>query len=241
MHDTAEPEKIPAADLFILARILHDWPDAECAQLLALVASKLHPGGAVLICEMLLDDDRMGPVPALMQSLNMLVSEPTALNVSWPTGAPTVCTTRRHNAGLAGLQPLSPSSTRISTHACCWVPASVMLRWLLIDRYRRMAGSAAWRNIKRCLRRRDLAPFRPSARAATWMRCWRTSCRTDNVVDRSERAMIIMRIAGSLCTHSCNAQDYTSCHAMHSAACRVLDIYDAQDICRCACVFPHCS
>lgn len=43
-------------------------------RLLQTVKSKLTPsGGAVLIAEMLLDDDGTGPAPALLQSLNMLV------------------------------------------------------------------------------------------------------------------------------------------------------------------------
>lgn len=39
----------------------------RCRQVLALVHSKLAPGGVVLVCEMLLDPDGLGPLPALLQ------------------------------------------------------------------------------------------------------------------------------------------------------------------------------
>ena len=66
-------DELPRASLYALGRILHDWPDARCAELLRRVHAALEPGGAVLIAEKLLDDDRCGPASACMQSLNMLV------------------------------------------------------------------------------------------------------------------------------------------------------------------------
>ena len=66
-------DELPRASLYALGRILHDWPDARCAGLLRRVHAALEPGGAVLIAEKLLDDDRCGPARACMQSLNMLV------------------------------------------------------------------------------------------------------------------------------------------------------------------------
>jgi O-methyltransferase domain len=68
-----EPQLVPAGDLFILSRIIHDWDEAHVRQLLGLVHHKLPLGGAVLICEMLLDDSGLGPPNALLQSLSMLV------------------------------------------------------------------------------------------------------------------------------------------------------------------------
>ncbi|MCO5351722.1 MAG: acetylserotonin O-methyltransferase [Bryobacteraceae bacterium] len=66
-------DPLPTADLYCLGRILHDWSDAKIQRLLARIYDALPPGGGVLIAETLLDDDRSGPVPAQMQSLNMLV------------------------------------------------------------------------------------------------------------------------------------------------------------------------
>lgn len=66
-------DPLPPADLYALGRILHDWPDEKILMLLRRIHAALPPGGGLLIAETLLDDDGLGPVPALMQSLNMLV------------------------------------------------------------------------------------------------------------------------------------------------------------------------
>ncbi|KAG2454839.1 hypothetical protein HYH02_000671 [Chlamydomonas schloesseri] len=68
-----ESDKLPQqVDLVVLSRILHDWDAPRCAQLLALAHGLLRPGGAVLLAEMLLQPDRLGPPAALLQDLNML-------------------------------------------------------------------------------------------------------------------------------------------------------------------------
>jgi acetylserotonin N-methyltransferase len=66
-------DPLPAADLFTLGRILHDWSEDKVRWLLQRVYEQLPSGGALLIAEKLLDDDRSGPPWALLQSLNMLV------------------------------------------------------------------------------------------------------------------------------------------------------------------------
>jgi acetylserotonin N-methyltransferase len=66
-------DPLPEADLYALGRIVHDWGDARIRTLLAKIRDRLPEGGAVLIAERLLDDDKRGPVAAHMQSLNMLV------------------------------------------------------------------------------------------------------------------------------------------------------------------------
>jgi 3-hydroxy-5-methyl-1-naphthoate 3-O-methyltransferase len=62
------------ADLIVLGWILHDWDDAHCVQLLRRCYAALPPNGAVLLLEMTLDDDRTGPLPTALMSLNMLVA-----------------------------------------------------------------------------------------------------------------------------------------------------------------------
>jgi acetylserotonin N-methyltransferase len=64
---------LPQADLYAMGRILHDWPPDKVEVLARKVYEQLPPGGALLLAEKLLDDDKLGPVPAQMQSLNMLV------------------------------------------------------------------------------------------------------------------------------------------------------------------------
>jgi acetylserotonin N-methyltransferase len=60
-------DDLPPADLYGLGRILHDWPNARANALL----SKIQ--GGLLIAEILVDEDRSGPLYALLQDLNMLV------------------------------------------------------------------------------------------------------------------------------------------------------------------------
>jgi acetylserotonin O-methyltransferase len=66
-------DALPEADLFAVGRILHDWTDEKIHALLEKMHARLPPGGGLLIAEKLLYDDKSGPTPAHMQSLNMLV------------------------------------------------------------------------------------------------------------------------------------------------------------------------
>jgi acetylserotonin N-methyltransferase len=66
-------DELPPADLYALGRILHDWDESRIARLLARIFERLPPGGGLLIAEHLLEEDGVGPVPANMQSLGMLI------------------------------------------------------------------------------------------------------------------------------------------------------------------------
>ena len=66
-------DALPAADLYALGRILHDWTEDKIARLLSKIFDALPAEGALLVAEKLLHDDGVGPVSANMQSLNMLV------------------------------------------------------------------------------------------------------------------------------------------------------------------------
>uniref|UniRef100_A0A8C2UHZ9 Acetylserotonin O-methyltransferase n=1 Tax=Chinchilla lanigera TaxID=34839 RepID=A0A8C2UHZ9_CHILA len=66
-------DRLPEADLYILARVLHDWADAKCLALLARIHRVCRPGGGVLVVESVLDEDRRGPRTTLLFSLNMLL------------------------------------------------------------------------------------------------------------------------------------------------------------------------
>ncbi|MCS7026750.1 MAG: acetylserotonin O-methyltransferase [Bryobacteraceae bacterium] len=65
-------DPLPPADLYALGRILHDWSESKIRRLLQKIYASLPAGGALLVVERLLDPDKAGPLPALMQSLNML-------------------------------------------------------------------------------------------------------------------------------------------------------------------------
>jgi acetylserotonin O-methyltransferase len=66
-------DPLPEADLFAVGRILHDWGEEKIRRLLRKIHDRLPAGGALLIAERLLAEDKGGPVAAHMQSLNMLV------------------------------------------------------------------------------------------------------------------------------------------------------------------------
>uniref|UniRef100_A0A674IWL6 Acetylserotonin O-methyltransferase n=1 Tax=Terrapene triunguis TaxID=2587831 RepID=A0A674IWL6_9SAUR len=66
-------DPIPEADLYILARILHDWADDKCMQLLTKIHKACKPGGGVLLVETLLNEDKTGPLETQLYSMNMLV------------------------------------------------------------------------------------------------------------------------------------------------------------------------
>ncbi len=67
-------DELPRGDLYALSRIIHDWDEARIQLILRKCFDLLPRGGAVLIAERLLNDDKTGPAGALLQSLNMLVA-----------------------------------------------------------------------------------------------------------------------------------------------------------------------
>jgi hypothetical protein len=60
-------------DLHILSMILHDWDEATNRALLRRSFEALSSGGAVVIRELLVNDEKTGPAPAALMSLNMLI------------------------------------------------------------------------------------------------------------------------------------------------------------------------
>jgi acetylserotonin N-methyltransferase len=65
-------DPLPEADLYALGRIVHDWSEEKALALLQRIHAALPAGGALLIAEKVLNDDKLGPRWAQMQSLNML-------------------------------------------------------------------------------------------------------------------------------------------------------------------------
>lgn len=66
-------DPLPAGDLYVLGRILHDWSDEKIRHLLEKICAQLPHDGGLLIAEAVLDADQGGPLFAVMQDLNMLV------------------------------------------------------------------------------------------------------------------------------------------------------------------------
>ncbi|XP_044143135.1 acetylserotonin O-methyltransferase-like isoform X1 [Bufo gargarizans] len=66
-------DAIPEADLFILARIIHDWTEDKCLKLLKKIYQSCKPGGGVLLVNVVLNEDRSGPLIGQLFSLSMLL------------------------------------------------------------------------------------------------------------------------------------------------------------------------
>jgi SAM-dependent methyltransferase len=73
-------DPMPEADVLIMGHILHDWDLDEKRTLIARAYDALEPGGALLIYEALIDDERRGNEFGLLMSLNMLVDTPGGFN-----------------------------------------------------------------------------------------------------------------------------------------------------------------
>jgi predicted O-methyltransferase YrrM len=56
-------------DLHLFSNVLHDWDEADCRRLLAMSVAALPAGGRLLIHDMLLDDDKAGPLWAAEYSV----------------------------------------------------------------------------------------------------------------------------------------------------------------------------
>lgn len=66
-------EPLPAADVLILGRVLHNWDLATKRMLLKKAYDALPPSGALIVYERLIDDERRVNATALLSSLQMLL------------------------------------------------------------------------------------------------------------------------------------------------------------------------
>jgi ubiquinone/menaquinone biosynthesis C-methylase UbiE len=69
-------DPLPQADVLVMGHILHDWNMEEKRMLLAKAYQVLPPGGALIVYEALIDDDRSRNAFGLLMSLNMLIETP---------------------------------------------------------------------------------------------------------------------------------------------------------------------
>jgi 3-hydroxy-5-methyl-1-naphthoate 3-O-methyltransferase len=60
-------------DVHLLSMILHDWDEAKDRALLRRSYEALPGGGMIVVSELLVNDDKTGPAPAALMSLNMLI------------------------------------------------------------------------------------------------------------------------------------------------------------------------
>ncbi len=69
-------DSIPKADVLAMGHVLHDWNLNEKRMLIAKAHTALPEGGALIIFESLIDDDRRENAFGLLMSLNMLIETP---------------------------------------------------------------------------------------------------------------------------------------------------------------------
>jgi SAM-dependent methyltransferase len=69
-------DELPRADVLIMGHILHDWGLDEKRQLLEKAHRALPEGGALIVYESIIDDDRRENAFGLLMSLNMLIETP---------------------------------------------------------------------------------------------------------------------------------------------------------------------
>ncbi|HEX5501699.1 MAG TPA: methyltransferase [Thermomicrobiales bacterium] len=69
-------DPLPQAEVLVLGRVLHDWSVDERRALLARAYAALPAGGALLVYETILDDERRENAFGLLMSLNMLIETP---------------------------------------------------------------------------------------------------------------------------------------------------------------------
>jgi hypothetical protein len=69
-------DALPNVDVFTMGHILHDWNLEEKKMLVGKAFAALNPGGALIVYDAVIDDDRSKNAFGLMMSLNMLIETP---------------------------------------------------------------------------------------------------------------------------------------------------------------------
>lgn len=68
-----EPELPGGHDVILLSMILHDWNEEKNLDILRKCSAALPSGGSIIVSELLVNDEKTGPAPAALMSLNMLI------------------------------------------------------------------------------------------------------------------------------------------------------------------------
>jgi hypothetical protein len=69
-------DDLPRADVLVMGHILHNWNDVQKRMLLEKAHAALHEGGALIVYEPILDDDRRENAFGLLMSLHLLIETP---------------------------------------------------------------------------------------------------------------------------------------------------------------------
>jgi hypothetical protein len=102
-------QDLPAADVLVMGHILHDWGLEEKLTLIAKAYDALPAGGALIVYEALIDDERSSNAFGLLMSLNMLIETPGGFDftasdcMAWMRAAGFSHTRTEHLAGPDGM------------------------------------------------------------------------------------------------------------------------------------------
>jgi hypothetical protein len=69
-------DPLPQADVLVMGHVLHDWDLDQKRALIAKAYAALPSGGALIVYETIIDDDRRNNAFGLLMSLNMLIETP---------------------------------------------------------------------------------------------------------------------------------------------------------------------
>ena len=88
-------DPLPCADVIIMGHVLMDWSLEKKRQLIAKAHAALPKGGAFIVCEAIIDDQRRQNAFSLLMSLNMLIEQQAGFDF---TGAD--CSSWMRDAGF---------------------------------------------------------------------------------------------------------------------------------------------
>ena len=97
-------DPLPQADVFLMGHILHNWDLPGKQTLLRRVYDALPEGGALIVYDALIDDERRSNTFALLMSLNMLIETPAGAGY---TGADCQAWMREAGFGESYVKPLT--------------------------------------------------------------------------------------------------------------------------------------
>ena len=98
-------DDLPPADVFLMGHILHDWNLDEKRMLIGKAHAALPEGGALIVYEAIIDDDRSENAFGLLMSLNMLIETEGGFDytasdcMGWMTDAGFTSTRAEHLVG----------------------------------------------------------------------------------------------------------------------------------------------
>lgn len=103
-------DSLPAADVLIMGRILHDWDLAQKSMLLEKAHAALPIWGALIVYETIIDDERRENAMGLLMSLNMLIETPGGFDF---TGADCQLWMREAGFSQTRVEPLTDTVSMV--------------------------------------------------------------------------------------------------------------------------------